>query len=378
MKHQTIGVSPLTVAFQSSFSYDPEGLPITYSWNFGDGSPLSTEANPTHIFTAPTSAPTAFLVTLTIRDQQNATATESIIVSANNTPPAVNITSPVKNSFYKIGPDSSYSLEATVTDQEHSAAQLTYEWQTTLKHNNHSHTEPIVNGSTASTIISRIGCNGDDYHWQVRLTVTDGAGLSTTDYSEIYPQCTSAPLPLILKSFMVKSDEDRNNLLRWVTEAENNVDHFLLERSSNGISFKTLEKIPAKNGPLQNEYSYLDDNPHKGFNYYRLKMADKDGSARYSFVIKINAGVKTAEALTVSPNPVTNKFIVSTQYASRQNITIRILDINGKPVYTRNEVSVTGQNSFVLDNLQNIAPGTYILELKDDMQSRRTKIIKAN
>ena len=372
------GTSPLTIAFQSSYSYDPEGFPITYSWNFGDGSPVSTEANPTHIFTAPTSAPAPFTVTLTITDQQGATDKESMIVSVNNTPPTVDITSPVKNSFYKIGPDTLYSLAATVTDAEHTDPQLTYEWQTKLIHNNHSHTEPAVYGKTSSALISRIGCNGDDYHWQVRLTVTDGAGLSTTDYSDIYPQCTSAPLPLVLKSFMVKSDENRNNLLRWITEAENNVGYFELERSSNGNTFKTLEKMAAKNGPLQNEYSFLDENPYKGFNYYRLKMADKDGSFRYSFTVKINAGMKPEEALSVSPNPVANKMIISTRYSSRQNVIIRILNLKGQQVYSRNEVTVTGDNSFVIDQLNGLNPGVYIVEIQDENSSRRTKMIKAN
>ncbi len=371
------GSSPLTVAFQSSYSYDPEGFPLNYSWNFGDGSPVSNEANPTHIFTAPTSAPTPFTVTLTITDQQNATATESIIVSVNNTPPVANITSPVKNSFYKIGPDTLYSLDATVTDAEHTGAQLTYEWQTTLKHNNHSHTEPAVFGNTASTLISRIGCNGDDYHWQVRLTVTDAAGLSAIDYSDIYPQCTSAPLPLVLKSFSGKPDEDRNHLLRWVTEAENSVDYFLLERSTNGINFKSIGRIAAKNGALQNEYSYLDEAPVKGFNYYRLKMTDKDGSARYSFVLKINAGLRPEEYISVSPNPVTNKMIVGSRFATRQNIIIRILDMKGQVVFSKNEIASTGENSFVIDQLSGLVAGIYILEIQDENSSRRTKIMKA-
>jgi glucose/arabinose dehydrogenase len=48
------GPTPLAVQFSSNGSYDPDGNPITYSWNFGDGSPVSTQANPAHTFTAPT------------------------------------------------------------------------------------------------------------------------------------------------------------------------------------------------------------------------------------------------------------------------------------------------------------------------------------
>ena len=47
------GPTPLAVQLSSSGSSDPDGQPITYSWNFGDGSPVSTQANPAHTFTAP-------------------------------------------------------------------------------------------------------------------------------------------------------------------------------------------------------------------------------------------------------------------------------------------------------------------------------------
>ena len=45
------GTGPLTVQFSSAGSSDPYGLPLTYSWNFGDGSPVNTTANPSHIYT---------------------------------------------------------------------------------------------------------------------------------------------------------------------------------------------------------------------------------------------------------------------------------------------------------------------------------------
>jgi len=45
----TSGDAPLTVAFSSAGSSDPEGASLTYSWPFGDGG-TSTQANPTHVY----------------------------------------------------------------------------------------------------------------------------------------------------------------------------------------------------------------------------------------------------------------------------------------------------------------------------------------
>ena len=49
---KTDGALPLTVQFTGSDSSDEDpGDSIRYEWNFGDGSPISDEANPTHVYT---------------------------------------------------------------------------------------------------------------------------------------------------------------------------------------------------------------------------------------------------------------------------------------------------------------------------------------
>src|SRR6185503_7001172 len=91
---RTYGPGPLTVQFNASASTDPEGFPLTFSWNFGDGSPISTQANPSHTFDAPAGVPTPFIVTLTVTDSLGLSAQKSLTISVNNTPPNVTITSP--------------------------------------------------------------------------------------------------------------------------------------------------------------------------------------------------------------------------------------------------------------------------------------------
>ena len=77
------GASPLTVHFTGSSSSDPEMGPLTYDWNFGDGSAHALVADPSHVFTGAT--PQSFTVTLTVSDVSSATAAATLLVFINNT-----------------------------------------------------------------------------------------------------------------------------------------------------------------------------------------------------------------------------------------------------------------------------------------------------
>jgi len=73
----TSGPAPLTVGFSSAGSYDPEGAPLSYKWNFGDGV-ISTAENPNHTY----ATPGIYTVTLTVTDNWGATGSASLEVTA--------------------------------------------------------------------------------------------------------------------------------------------------------------------------------------------------------------------------------------------------------------------------------------------------------
>jgi beta-lactam-binding protein with PASTA domain/glucose/arabinose dehydrogenase len=185
----TYGPGPLSVQFTGNNSSDPEGQPLTYRWNFGDGTAASTAANPSHTFNAAAGVPTAYQVTLTVTDNVGQTSTATIIVSLNNTPPAVAITSPVDRSLYPMSSLSTYTLSANVSDNESADPLLKYEWKVFLHHNNHEHAEPIDTNHLTTAVITPIGCDGNIYYYRIELTVTDPAGLASTREVKIFPDC---------------------------------------------------------------------------------------------------------------------------------------------------------------------------------------------
>jgi glucose/arabinose dehydrogenase len=187
--NKTSGSSPLSVTFSSSGSSDPDGNTLSYEWNFGDGTTTSS-ANPSHTFTSSSSK--GFTVTLTVKDGKGLSDSKSIVISINNTAPSVKITTPTNNSKYTLTGPTSYSLKATVTDND--AAGMLYAWQVTLRHNTHEHREPVVTNSNPTVLISPVGCDGEDYYYLISLTVTDKGGLTAKDEVKIVPDCNSQSL----------------------------------------------------------------------------------------------------------------------------------------------------------------------------------------
>ena len=231
--NKTFGAAPLTVQFTGTNSTDPEGMPLTYTWSFGDGTVNSTNENPSHIFNAPGLLITNYIVKLVVKDAGNATATNTLTIYVNNTPPGITITSPTNGTRYPMTGDTVYPLTAIVNDAEHPADQLSYAWQTFLHHNEHFHQETVDTNVTTSTTISSVGCGTETYFYRVRLTVTDPTGLSGMAETYLYPGCAIPTPPTNLVALPLSTNQIR---LTW-TDTSTNETGFRIERSPNGSNF---------------------------------------------------------------------------------------------------------------------------------------------
>jgi Glucose/sorbosone dehydrogenases len=186
----TFGASPLNVQFSSAGSNDPDGGPVTFTWDFGDGSPTSTAVNPSHTYSTATSAITNFDATLTVRDSTGLQTQTSTLISLNNTPPVVHITSPANGSRYSLSGLTPVTLSANISDAQTATQDLICQWQQVLYHTNHEHTEPFVSACTSSATISPVGCDGEMYYWGFRLAVSDPY-LTSRDEARVFPNCPS-------------------------------------------------------------------------------------------------------------------------------------------------------------------------------------------
>ncbi len=198
------GSSPLTVQFSSALSSDPENSALTYSWNFGDGT-TSTAANPLKAYGG--SGAKRCDALLTVRDAGGATASSAVVITVNNTPPVVQITSPAPGARYPLDQGQvTYNLIASVTDAEHVTPDLTHQWVVTLVHDNHEHTELAVNATATTASFNPLGNDPDaTYFYRITLRVTDPLGLTTVAERLFMPETGSAGIVINSDFFTVTS-----------------------------------------------------------------------------------------------------------------------------------------------------------------------------
>ena len=116
-------------------------------------------------------------------------------------------------------------------------------------------------------------------------TTNTSDGTAFLPFSEQVFTIQSVPIKLI--SF--ESDKTKVGIdLVWRTSSDINNVKFEIERSSYGIVSKKIGLVKSQgNSHSEKSYSFRDNNPSIGSNYYRLKQVDFDGKFEYSPIIKV-------------------------------------------------------------------------------------------
>ena len=305
--NQFYGVTPLTVQFGGSGSSDPDGNPITYSWNFGDGSAVSTLANPSHTFSAAAGVPTKFTVTLTVTDSGSLSAQTSLIISLNNTPPSVSISSPVDGTLYSPNDTTPISLAAAVNDAESIDSQLSYQWQVLLHHNDHNHIVATDLNPTSTASLGGTGCDGINiYYYRIVLTVSDPAGLSTTREVRMFPDCGSN-LPATVSSISdqtINQNTSTGPIAFTVADVEVSAANLQLSASSSNPTLVPISAIVFGGSGSNRTVTATPALGQLGTATVTVTVNDGPNDSTSSFLLTVN-GVNNPPLISTIPNQFT-------------------------------------------------------------------------
>ena len=178
----TSGQAPLTVAFSSAGSADPEGSPLTYSWTFGDGG-TSTQANPSHTY----QTAGAYTARVSVSDGVNSTLSNGVTITVGN-PPVPTILNPANGTLFRAGDTIAFTGDATDPEDGNLPASA-FTWTILFHHDTHVHPGGTVTGTKSGTL--QIPTSGHDFqgstNYEIVLTVTDSTGLTASKSVTVYP-----------------------------------------------------------------------------------------------------------------------------------------------------------------------------------------------
>lgn len=185
----------------SAIASDPDGDPLSFSWNFGDGSPVSTEQNPVHVYTSPGD----YAATVTVTDSIGASTTATVMIHVGRAPVVRFTTSDVVGF---VGLPLTFDA-TTSTDPENGIA--SYAW-------NFGDGSPLGSGQQISRIYTAEGT------YTITLTITDKEGLSSSLSRQILI-LPAAQLGLFngFISYSVKWDRSKDNADSLTLNASLNV-----------------------------------------------------------------------------------------------------------------------------------------------------------
>jgi glucose/arabinose dehydrogenase len=189
------GPGPLHVGFSSAGSSDAYGLPLTYSWDFGDGSAVSTSANPSHTY----NSNGTYTATLTVNNgTSTAQATTGVVVGQS--PPNATLSTPTSGATYNGGQAISFGGSATdATDGTEPGS--AFSWQVDFMTNGVA--QPFYSLEVPGPFYTVAGVTSGSFQiptdvsqtptsfYRITMTVTDSLGLKTVTTRDIHPNTTS-------------------------------------------------------------------------------------------------------------------------------------------------------------------------------------------
>ena len=148
-------------------------------------------------------------------------------------------------------------------------------------------------------------------------------------------------LPLTVVNFTAYL-KDENVLTGWTSLSEKNIQHYEIQRSTNGTDFITIgSKAALDNGLPSINYSFIDQNPLTGNNFYRIKIIADNGHVNYTSVQLVIVS-NIAAGISIFPDPVTNnQFSLQMNNMPPGKYEMQIHNTLGQIILSK-EINITG------------------------------------
>jgi Secretion system C-terminal sorting domain len=199
--------------------------------------------------------------------------------------------------------------------------------------------------------------------YDIKFSFGTGVGTFYVDNVSFFE---TSNLPVELTSFQATQNGKNKTVgLNWQVADEKRIKEYSIERSAEGQKFTPIGSVAAKNSVTNLSYTFDDENPLKGINYYRLKINEEDGTFKYSKVQSVRTGA-SSKAL-IYPNP-TSDYI---QVKNTESVeSVNVYDISGRLVR-----QFLNNTSSQLD-ISSLPKGIYQVAIKANGETDFSRVVK--
>jgi hypothetical protein len=182
-------------------------------------------------------------------------------------------------------------------------------------------------------------------------------------------------LPLKMNSFNAKLKSNKIEL-NWEVSEQQNISHYIVERSLDGLGYGEAGLVFANNDGLS-KYNYTDviHGKKKGMIYYRLKAVSNVGTHIYSSTRLIRMEEVQTYTVSTYPNPCVNELRISVPTIWQDHkITYELYNLKGQLV-KRVDNNKASQTEVI--NVASINSGIYALKITSVAGVASHQIIKS-
>ncbi|HZF65418.1 MAG TPA: T9SS type A sorting domain-containing protein [Chitinophagaceae bacterium] len=163
-------------------------------------------------------------------------------------------------------------------------------------------------------------------------------------------------------------------LLNWISSTNSKVLYYLIERSFDGKTFSSVERVYNTEPHLTTKaYSYSDLTGNvAGDVYYRVKMVAAN-SYSYSSTARVLIGGNVQ--LAVLPNPAQSSAQIKLSIEKAELVKVVIYNMAGKAMYAQSHMLNTGHNSIAINEISGWPAGVYMINVKTSLLNRWDRLV---
>ena len=164
--------------------------------------------------------------------------------------------------------------------------------------------------------------------------------------------------------------------LQWIVNNENDLDHYEIEKSSDGRQFSKIGQVQTLQLGQQTQYSFIDAEKLSGTAFYRLKFVDNHGMYKFSNIVTLSIRDILFDVKNLT-NPFNNYITVDYTIPSGGEVILQLYDGIGKLVFTQKQLATKGMNSNRLE-LPPLTSSIYTFKIIYKNESIVKRIIKTD